>query len=152
MADIQPIGGGYTQGMAGQGQDVRQMAKQLKTHIDQFKEQLPPNPEHLDDLSKAIQHLNSSSMKALDMTKNPTNRLMEDVQNSAQTAQVILSQPLSVEGASENVSLISAATSYKEEDGKDSDLYKISLAFSQYPEQTTSLKNELILTSKDLTP
>jgi len=150
MADIRPVEAGLTTASGSQNQDIRQIAKQLKMHIDTFNQMLPPQPDQLKKFAGAIQNLNTSSLQALDMTKKPVNRLMEEVQDSAETTQTILSQPLSNEGTNENASLISAATSYKEEDGKESDLYKISLAFWQYPDQTEMLRKELTLTSEDL--
>ena len=148
MTDIRSVGAGAQPSSSNQP-DIRHIAKQLRGDIDTFNNMLPPQPEELGQFAKTVQNLDHSSRLALDNTQKPTNRLMENVHDSADTIQTILSQPLDTPGASENASLISAATSYKDGD-KDSDLYKISMAFSQYPDQTDSLKTELTLTSDDL--
>jgi hypothetical protein len=152
MADIRSIGAGTQPASGVQSPDLRHIATKLRGDINTFNEMLPPHPEQLGQFAKTIQNLDQSSRSALDNTKKPVSRLMEDLRDSADTVQTILSQPLDTPGASENASLISAATSYQEEDKKNSDLYKISVAFSQYPDQTDSLKKELALTSQDLEP
>jgi uncharacterized membrane protein YgaE (UPF0421/DUF939 family) len=130
--------------------DIRGMAKELKDNIDHFNDLIPPRPDQIDAFGNSIEQLDTSSNKALDMTKKPTNNLMENVQDSALTIQNILTQPLSLGDTDQNVSLVSAAKRHKSVPQGESELSKIGMAFMQYPDQTQALKAELLLTSHDL--
>ncbi len=135
--------------------DYRQLANNLKKQIDGFTVLVPPEDEQLSDFAKATKNLSNISGEALELTQKPTNQLMEDIQNSAQTAQTVISQPLDVEGAEKDISLEKASAKFEDEqaanaDPKQTELYKIIRCFRQYPEQTESLKTELTLSSQDL--
>ncbi|MBS3904909.1 MAG: hypothetical protein KGZ39_06250 [Simkania sp.] len=129
---------------------AKQLVQKLKSKIDRFNELIPPEEQQLPDFANATIDLDETSRKALETADRPADRLMEDMQNSAQTIQTVITQPLNIENASENVSLISAAVSFSPDQGRDSDLYKVSQSFMQYPDQTASLKIELTLSSQDL--
>ena len=130
--------------------DVRAMAKELKEGIEHFNDLIPPRPDQISAFGTSIEDLDASSLRASQMAKNPSNKLMEDVQDSAQTIQNILTQPLSLRDNDQNVSLISAAKRHKSVPEGESELTKIGAALTQYPEQTQALKSELLLTSYDL--
>ncbi|MGE5196462.1 MAG: hypothetical protein ACM3JI_03935 [Anaerolineae bacterium] len=76
--------------------------------------------------------------------------LEESLKDACQILQTILNQPLSVEGASPNVSLLSAAQDFKEKEASFSDLSKVLYSFLQYPEATETLLKELQLIAKEL--
>lgn len=71
--------------------------------------------------------------------------LKENLEDAAQILQNILTQPLDIPGATESVSLLSAARNTDK-----SDLRKILEAFRRYPELTQSLLTELELLYQDL--
>ncbi len=73
----------------------------------------------------------------------------EDIKDAAEIINNILEQPLNVDGASENVSLLKAATEFNKGD-PDADLYKIIRSFIEHPEGTKSLLTELELLIADL--
>lgn len=76
--------------------------------------------------------------------------LRENLKDAGEIIQTILTQPLSIPGASENVSLLSAVQTYKEENAGNSDLSKIFDTFLQYPDPTHTLLTELELIASDL--
>ena len=141
---------GYSPKEMGNVPDVRGMAKELKDDIDQFNDLIPPRPDQINAFGESIENLDESSLKAIQMTKKPSNKLMEVLQDSALTIQNILTQPLSLGDAEQNVSLVSAAKRHKSASQSESELSKIGMAFTQYPDQTQALKAELLLTSHDL--
>jgi hypothetical protein len=149
MAEI--IGGLPPHGMPGQPPDVRGMAQDLKNNIDNFNDLIPPMPDQMSAFCDMILALDETSRKCMEMIKHPSTKLMEDVQDSALTIQNILTQPLSLDGSEQNVSLVSAAKHHKNVAESESELTKIGMAFLQYPDQTQALKAELMLTSHDLT-
>lgn len=149
MAETAPIGGYGAEPAFGKHPDMRAMATELRKNIDQFNDLIPPRPDQIDAFGAAILTLDVSSQKALSLTEKPTNKLMGDIQDSALTVQQILTQPLSI-GNEHNVSLISAAKRHKSVPEGESDLTKIGMTFTQYPDQTHALKTELSLTSHDL--
>ncbi len=127
------------------------LAQKLRQKIAQFRELLPPSPDELKTFAEATLALDELSRRAIPTVQNPTSRLMEDIQNAADTAQVILNQPLDVIGGTHaNISLVNAAREFTEKDPDSSDLAKISRTFAAYAEQTQSLKVELQLTIEDL--
>lgn len=138
------------EGMLEQTPDVRGIAKNLKDDIDNFNDLIPPRPDQMSAFCDMILALDQTSRKAMEMIKHPSTKLMEDVQDSALTIQNILTQPLSLSGGEQNVSLVSAAKHHKNVAESESELTKIGMAFLQYPDQTQALKAELILTSHDL--
>lgn len=71
--------------------------------------------------------------------------LKENLEDAALILQNILTQPLSIPGASPNISLLDAA-----QNGDKTDLRKILEAFRTYPELTQSLLTELDLLQQDL--
>ncbi len=76
--------------------------------------------------------------------------LRENLQDAGQIIQNILTQPLSILGAKENISLIEAASYFHEEDAMTSDLRKIVLSFLQFPEPTEIMIRELQWLEEDL--
>ncbi len=73
----------------------------------------------------------------------------EDIKDAAQIVNNILEQPLSIEGASENISLLKAAEQFNKSN-PESDLYKIIRSFIEHPEGTKALLTELELLLADL--
>jgi hypothetical protein len=73
--------------------------------------------------------------------------LKENLKDAGEIIQTIITQPLSIPGATENVTLLSAAENY---DKDPNDLTKILQAFLDYPEPTHTLLTELELLAKDL--
>lgn len=71
--------------------------------------------------------------------------LRENYQDASQIIQNIITQPLSIPGASENISLLAAA-----QDTDHHNLKKILEAFHTYPELTQLLTTELDLLARDL--
>ncbi len=149
MADLQRVEG-ISPSQLPASRDIRQMANQLKKEIDEFNQLIPPSPEQLNNFAKSIQKLHQTSQQALKDTAQPSNLLMEDVQDSAETVQTILQQELQLEENGKNISLVAAAKNHQDSQGTDSDLLMISHAFVKYPDQTQALKTELTLTSRDL--
>lgn len=76
--------------------------------------------------------------------------LRENLKDAGQIVQNILTQPLSVPGASKEISLVDAAKSYNDKDPSTSDLKKIVELFAQYPEPTKIMLQELEILSNDL--
>jgi hypothetical protein len=147
---VEPRIEGFSPQEMGNVPNIRGMAKELKDDIDQFNDLIPPRPDQINDFGTSIENLDESSLKALQMTKKPSNKLMVEVQDSALTIQNILTQPLSLGETEQNVSLVSAAKRHKSVSQGESELSKIGMAFMQYPDQTQALKAELLLTSHDL--
>ncbi len=71
--------------------------------------------------------------------------LRENLEDTAQILQNILTQPLDIPGTSSEVSLLTAA-----QNPDKTDLKKILEAFRNYPELTQSLLTELDLLHQDL--
>jgi len=147
---VEPRIEGFSPQEMGNVPNIRGMAKELKDDIDQFNDLIPPRPDQINDFGTSIENLDESSLKALQMTKKPSNKLMEEEQDTALTIQNILTQPLSLGETEQNVSLVSAAKRHKSASQGESELSKIGMAFMQYPDQTQALKAELLLTSHDL--
>lgn len=74
----------------------------------------------------------------------------ENLLDAGQIVKTILTQPLSVPDASQDISLLSAALNFDKQDASSSDLSKILHQFLQYPEPTHSLLIELQIISEDL--
>ncbi len=126
------------------------LAKKLREKLEQFRSLLPPSPDQLTTFAETTLSLDALTKTALPAVQNPTTRLMEDVQDAVTTTQVILNQPLDI-GVEKGVSLVDAAREYThQKDPTSSDLARISQTFSNYVEQTHTLKVELQLTIEDL--
>ena len=77
--------------------------------------------------------------------------LRENLKDAGQIVQNILTQPLSIPGASkETVSLLDAAKNYNDKDPSTSDLKKIVEMLAQYPEPTKIMLQELEILSNEL--
>ncbi len=76
--------------------------------------------------------------------------LKENLKDAAEILSNILSQPLSIPGASSEISLQKALESYDPADPAPSDLLKILTEFVKYPEPTQTLIQELELLAQDL--
>jgi hypothetical protein len=74
----------------------------------------------------------------------------ENLLDAGQIVKTILTQPLSVPDASQDISLLSAALNFDKQDASSSDLSKILHQFLAYPEPTHSLLIELQIISEDL--
>jgi hypothetical protein len=74
----------------------------------------------------------------------------ENVKDCAEILHNIINQPLSIPGASENVTLLSAAKNYRESDAENSDLHKILLTLHEYPGPTKTLITELEILMTEL--
>ncbi len=119
------------------------LARQLQQQLETFHDLLPPRPDQIALFAQTTLALSEASRSVLATIQNPTTRLMEDVQNAADTARTILQQSLDIMGATKGVSLLSAAEHLPAQEIPSSDLNKIAQTFSKYPEQTASLKLEL---------
>ena len=71
--------------------------------------------------------------------------LKENLEDASSIIQNILTQPLDIPGAKENISILAAA-----QNPDKSDLIKILEAFQKYPELTQALLTELDLLQQDL--
>lgn len=76
--------------------------------------------------------------------------LRENLQDAAMIVQNILSQPLEIQGASKDVSLLKAAQSFDPHNPLESDFTKILASLLAYPESTQLLIKELEMLSDDL--
>ncbi len=76
--------------------------------------------------------------------------LQENLKDAAEIVENILTQPLEIPGAKQNVSLYDAARNYDPHNAAASDLRKIILSFLQYPEPTETLLRELDMLVDDL--
>ncbi len=76
--------------------------------------------------------------------------LKENLKDAGEIIQNILSQPLSIPGLPENITLLSAAQNYRYVDGASSDLSKVLQTFLDYPEPTQVLIRELELIYQDI--
>jgi hypothetical protein len=76
--------------------------------------------------------------------------LRENLKDSGEIIENILTQPLSVPGAAKEVSLLEAAQNYDPQSPLTSDLHKIMLSFLQFPEPTEMMIRELELLQEDL--
>lgn len=69
--------------------------------------------------------------------------LRENLKDTGEILQNILTQPLAVPGAKQNISLIEAAQNLQPGQETTSDLRKILMSFLQFPEQTETMLREL---------
>lgn len=77
--------------------------------------------------------------------------LRENLKDAGQIIQCILSQPLSIEGASsKEISLFSAAKSFNPNDPASSDLKKVLETLQHYPEATEVMIQELKILCDEL--
>jgi hypothetical protein len=76
--------------------------------------------------------------------------LRETLKDSAQIIQTILTQPLSIPGAAEGVSLLSSAENFDPNNPADSDFKRVIATFLAYPEATERMIQELELIRHDL--
>ena len=76
--------------------------------------------------------------------------LKENVKDTGEIIETILTQPLSIPGAKTDVSLIQAANHYDSTDAMTSDFRKILLSFLQFPEPTDTLLRELEILKEEL--
>lgn len=74
----------------------------------------------------------------------------EELKDAGEVLQNILTQPLDVLGAKEDISLIEAAKSFDPANPMASDLRKILVNFLQFPEPTATMLRELELIHDDL--
>lgn len=74
----------------------------------------------------------------------------ENLFDAGQIIKTILTQPLSVPGTPEDISLLSAALNFDRQDASSSDLCKVLHQFLEYPHPTESLLLELQMISEDL--
>ena len=78
--------------------------------------------------------------------------LRENLKDSGEIIQTILTQPLSIPGAKKDISLLEAAKNFDPKNPLTSDLRKILLNFLQFPEPTERMVLELELIQEDLYP
>jgi len=76
--------------------------------------------------------------------------LKENLKDSGEILQNILTQPLSIPGAQKDVSLIEAAKSFNPEEAISSDLRNILLSFTHFPVPTMRLIEEMEIIRDDL--
>lgn len=76
--------------------------------------------------------------------------IRENLKDTGEIIQNILTQPLSIPGARVSLSLLQAAADFDPRNPIGSDLRKILLSFLQFPEQTETLLRELELLQEDL--
>lgn len=76
--------------------------------------------------------------------------LRENLRDTGQIIQNILTQPISIPGLSDETTLLSAAQSYQEGEGASSALSKVMLSFLHYPEPTQVLIQELEILHKEI--
>ncbi len=76
--------------------------------------------------------------------------LRENLQDAGEIVQNILTQPLSISGAKEDISLLETAQSFDPNNEATSDLRKILLSFLQFPEQTETMLRELEILQEEL--
>lgn len=76
--------------------------------------------------------------------------LKENLKDAAEIIQNIITQPLAISDAPEDVTLLKAAKDYHPSLGTSSDLNKILRTFLEYPNPTERLINELEIILKEL--
>ena len=76
--------------------------------------------------------------------------LEENLKDSGEIVQNILTQPLSIPGAKKDISLLGAAKSYDNHEAMTSDLRKILLNFLLFPAQTEVMLRELEILEDEL--
>jgi hypothetical protein len=74
----------------------------------------------------------------------------ENLKDTGEIIQNILTQPLSIPGEKLPLSLLQAAKDFDSNHPIESDLRKILLSFLQFPEQTETLLRELDILKQDL--
>ncbi len=74
----------------------------------------------------------------------------ENLLDAGQIIKTILTQPLSIPDTSEDISLLSAALKFDEQDATSSDLSKVLHQFLKYPEPVKNLLFELQIISEEL--
>jgi hypothetical protein len=151
MSQIPPSRATVATASTSTGTDYPRLAQQLRQKIKEFRDLLPPPQDELDPFAEATLSLDGVSRSASEATRNPSTRLMENVQNAAGTAQTVLNQPLAIDGTPKEISLVEAAKAHFLQTDASSDFAKVAESFSRYPEQTESLKFELqIIIDEDL--
>lgn len=76
--------------------------------------------------------------------------LKENLKDAGEIIQNILTQPLSIPGLADNITLLSAAQNFRTIDGANSELSKVLQTFLDYPEPTQVLIRELELIYQDI--
>lgn len=76
--------------------------------------------------------------------------LRENLRDAGQIIQNILTQPVTIPEISEETTLLSAAETYRQNEGAGSSLSKVMLSFLRYPEPTQVLIQELEILHKEL--
>jgi hypothetical protein len=76
--------------------------------------------------------------------------LRENLKDAGLITQTILTQPVTVPGVSDELSLLEAAQQFNPNDPENSALSKILLSFLQYPEPTQIMVRELEILSREL--
>lgn len=76
--------------------------------------------------------------------------LKENLKDAGEIIQNILTQPLSIAGTAEDISLLKAAMNYQEGQGEASDLAKIVKSFLAYREPTETMLRELEIILKEI--
>src|SRR5690242_8385475 len=104
------------------GAGISGIAKQLQQQLETFRDLLPPRPDQIALFAQTTLALHETSRSALATIQNPSTRLMEDVQNAADTARTILQQSLDIMGVAKGVSLVSAAEHLPAQETTSSDL------------------------------
>lgn len=76
--------------------------------------------------------------------------LEENLEDAGGIIQNILTQPLSIPGAKEDISLLEAAQHFDPAHAETSDLRKILLSFIQFPQPTKTMIRELEILCEEL--
>lgn len=76
--------------------------------------------------------------------------LKENLKDAGLIIQNILSQPLSIPGVPDTVTLLSVAKNYHPGEGANSDLSRVMLSLLHYPEPTQILLHELEILHKEI--
>lgn len=76
--------------------------------------------------------------------------LRENIKDSGEIVENILTQPLSIPGARADTCLFEAAKNFHPSEAMTSDLRKILLSFLQFPEPTKTLLRELEILIEEL--
>lgn len=76
--------------------------------------------------------------------------LREDLKDSGEIIENILTQPLSIPGAKADISLLDAAKNYQSSEAMTSDLRKILFSFMQFPEPTAMMLREMEILAEEL--
>lgn len=76
--------------------------------------------------------------------------LKENLKDTGEIVENIITQPLSVPGAKSEISLLEAAKAFHPSEAMSSDLRKILLGFLQFPEPTEMMIRELEILAAEL--